>query len=236
MNDTVLKELLTTADRGIRKREDRLIASVERQALSSIAERRMDALCRQMTGDRYHAVYGKVRVLLIAAIVAGLLMATAAGAVWYRAVVRYDEKRGENVYHVEGGRVDRLPADLRPAFIPDRFAETVSQTRNTDGYQLVLRARDGSVLAVTARPAGEDQLFDASRGDNDWIELDGISYFRRRTVTETEPARYANMLVWADDRIVVTACVWQTDGYNADTELAAVIRSVPAVPGKERQG
>ena len=164
MNDTVLKELLTTADRGIRKREDRLIASVERQALSSIAERRMDTLCRQMTGDRYHAVYGKVRVLLIAAIVAGLLMATAAGAVWYRAVVRYDEKRGENVYHVEGGGSTGCPRTCVPrssrTASPKPSARRETQTGISSSCALATaacwpsrRARPERISSLTRRGA-----------------------------------------------------------------------------------
>ena len=190
-------------------------------------EERMELLCARMRTGRYRRVYGKARALLIAAIVAVLLMTVTAGAAWYRATVQYDPDWGENVYHVEGGRDEGLPADPRPAYIPERFTRIVSETRADDNYQLVMEAANGDILAVTVRPAATDHLFDAERGENDWIEVDGTTYFRFRVRASDDAVSDVRMLTFADDRYVVTAAIWGETGDAQDAVLAAVIRSVP---------
>ena len=190
-------------------------------------ESRMDALCRRMSGGRYRRVYGKTKALLIAAIVAVLLMSVTAGAAYWRAVVRYDPDWGGNVFHVEGGMDEKLPADPRPAYIPERFTKIVAETRYDDNYQLVMEAANGDILVVTVRPAATDHLFDAERGENDWIEVDGTTYFRFRVRASDDAVSDVRMLTFADDRYVVTAAIWGETGDAQDAVLAAVIRSVP---------
>lgn len=222
MNDALLLELF----RADAERADALEENAAPVSFSPAFEKRMDALCARMRTGRYRRVYGKTKALLIAAVVAVLLMTVTAGAVWYRATVRYDPDWGDNVFHVEGGRDDGLPADPRPAYIPAKFNVTIAETKTDDGYQLLLHASDGSDLAVTVRTADTDHLIDAERGENEWIELDGKRYYRRRAVTETEPRVYTTILIDADDRYIVTAAVWDQAGYADDGELARIIGSV----------
>ena len=189
-------------------------------------EKRMDDLCARMRTGKYRRVYGRARVMLIAAIVMVFLMTAVAGAAVWRAVIGYNHEIGDNVFHVEGGAQDAVPGSIKARFIPDRFAETVGETHTDDGYQLVMRSDGGEWLAVTVRPAGADHLFDASRGENDWIEVDGEAYYRHRSVTETAPYTYASTLFFTDGRYTYNVCEWRTDGYADDGELAAIIRGV----------
>ena len=222
MNDALLLELF----RADAERADALEENAAPVSFSPAFEKRMDALCARMRTGRYRRVYGKTKALLIAAVVAVLLMSVTAGAVWYRATVRYDANWGDNVYHVEGGHDEGLPANPRPAYIPEKFNVQIAETKTADGYQLLLHAADGSDLAVTVRPADTDHLIDAERGENEWIELDGKRYYRRRAVTETEPSVYTTILIDADDRYIVTAAVWDQAGYAEDGELAKIIGSI----------
>ena len=229
MNDEMFFELFRQdADRALRAEKTALQAEADEPvAFSPAFEARMDTLCRRMETGKYRKVYGKARALLIAAIVTLFLMTATAGAAYWRAVVRYDESWGDNVFHVDGGMEEKLPADPRPAYIPDRFTKTVSETRADDNYQLVMEAANGDILAVTVRPAATDHLFDAERGENDWIEVDGTTYFRFRVRASDDAVSDVRMLTFADDRYVVTAAIWGETGDAQDAVLAAVIRSVP---------
>ncbi len=229
MNDAFWFDLFDRETIRVAAREEAALAAAPDTAatFSPAFESSMDALCRRMAGGRYRRVYGKARALLIAAIVAAVVMSTAVGAYFYRAELRYDRQLDEHVYHVEGARGGRLPADPKPVFIPARFDTVVAETRTASGYQLVLRSADGADLAVTVRPADSDHIVEADSGENDWIELDGDRFFRRRTVSETAPRTYAVILALSDDRYTVTAGVWQTGGYADEAELARIIRSVP---------
>ena len=229
MNDELFFELFRQdADRALRAEKTALQAEADEPvAFSPAFEARMDTLCRRMETGKYRKIYGKARALLIAAIVTLFLMTATAGAAYWRAVVRYDPDWGDNVYHVEGGMEEKLPADPRPAYIPDRFTKTVAETRADDNYQLVMEAANGDILAVTVRPAATDHLFDAERGENDWIEVDGTTYFRFRVRASDDAVSDVRMLTFADDRYVVTAAIWGETGDAQDAVLAAVIRSVP---------
>ena len=228
MNDELFFELFRQdADRALRAEKTALQAEADEPvAFSPAFEARMDTLCRRMETGKYRKVYGKARALLIAAVVAVLLMSVTAGAAYWRAVVRYAPDWGDNVFHVEGGMEEKLPADPRPAYIPDRFTKIVAETRADDNYQLVMEAANGDILAVTVRPAATDHLFDASRGENEWIDLDGEHYYRHRSVTETAPYTYTSTLFFTDGRYTYNVCEWRTDGYADDAELAKIIRGV----------
>ncbi len=228
MNDEMFFELFRQdADRALRAEKTALQAEADEPvAFSPAFEARMDTLCRRMETGKYRKVYGKARALLIAAIVTLFLMTATAGAAYWRAVVQYDPDWGDNVFHVDGGMEEKLPADPRPAYIPDRFTKIVAETRADDNYQLVMEAANGDILAVTVRPAATDHLFDASRGENEWIDLDGEHYYRHRSVTETAPYTYTSTLFFTDGRYTYNVCEWRTDGYADDAELAKIIRGV----------
>ena len=229
MNDELFFELFRQdADRALRAEKTALQAEADEPvAFSPAFEARMDTLCRRMETGKYRKVYGKARALLIAAIVTLFLMTATAGAAYWRAVVQYDPDWGENVFHVDGGMEEKLPADPRPAYIPDRFTKTVAETRADDNYQLVMEAANGDILAVTVRPAADDHLlFDAKHGEYTWIDVDGKPFYRRRSVTETEQHVYTTILISADDRYIVTAAIWDHADYADDALLAKIINSV----------
>ena len=229
MTDPAMKRMLISAENAIALREEAMIRSVtEQPELSLSAKRRMDELCKKMDGTRNrHAMLGSTRTILIAAIITVLLMLTAAGTIYYQVVIRYDTVWKENIYHVEGGLGEALPDSLHPAFIPERFNRRISETQTDTDYQLVMEADGGDVLAVTVRPADTDQLFDAESGEDEWISLNGVSYFRHRTVTETSPYVFASMLTFSDGRYTISAGIWQRSGFADDKTLAQVIGSIP---------
>lgn len=228
MNDLALKHILIASDSVISIHEERIIEDELPQAkLSPKAKMAMDELCRRMSTGKYRRVYGKARIILIAAIILVFVITVTAGAVWYRATIHYDDDWGENIYHVEGGRNEGVPENARPSFIPDRFTDTVSETRNEVGYQLVMSAENGDVLAVTVRTADNDHLFDAERGENDWIEIDEARYFRHRSQTETKPTVFEVTLFISDDRYTVNVSEWSKNGFASDGELASIIQSIP---------
>ncbi|MBQ9879787.1 MAG: hypothetical protein IJM45_05055 [Clostridia bacterium] len=227
MNDIVLKYFLIEADSVISLHEEEMISEDPTRAeLSSEVKIFMEELCRRMSTGKYRRVYGKARIILIAAIILVFVITVTAGAVWYTATVRYDNDWGDNLYHVEGGQNEGIPANSRPSFIPDRFTDTVSETLTDVGYQLVMSAGNGDVLAVTVRTADNDHLFDAERGENDWIEVDGEQYFRHRSQTETKPTVYEVTLFISDDRYTVNVSEWSENGYASDSELALIIQSI----------